>query len=379
MRRPVENRRQVELQARHVGRALGGASAVAPLAAASLAFGVLAGTSGFGSACNNRDVGSRLHRLGPVRSRSRLWHRKWRASDGHWRHFSQRTIRRVRLSGTGPSAAAPSPSLLQDPFVLDESWGVAMNPDGSVDVARLVGAGCLPYVSWASGTAIGAMGTQWLPVADRFGLDAAFPASSWLSPCRGWNPPSADRGPGRSRLTLVLTPSRVLHRAVPQTRPSHSGRGGPVLGPMGYVSDLHMKEPAMFVADIADAPRRERDGLLSHVLLQEGDVPDTALTVTWVEVPTGSFQRSHRHEPEQAYVIVSGHGSMTVGRDEQEVRTGQLIHVPSQVPHAIRNTGREPLRYVSASSPAFRITDLYDTGELARRTTDLVPEPEDRP
>jgi mannose-6-phosphate isomerase-like protein (cupin superfamily) len=124
----------------------------------------------------------------------------------------------------------------------------------------------------------------------------------------------------------------------------------------------------MFVSDKAQARRRERGGLASYVLLQEGDVPDSALTVTWVEVAREGGQRSHRHLPEQVYVIVSGRGHMVVDGEERDVREGQLIHIPPGKEHEIRNAGRESLQYVSASSPAFRITDLYDEGEL--RTDD---------
>jgi predicted branched-subunit amino acid permease len=64
----------------------------------------------------------------------------------------------------------------QGQFVLDESWAVAMKPDGGVDVARLVGAGCLLYAGWVAGTVFGALGAGWLPGPQQLGLDAAFPA-----------------------------------------------------------------------------------------------------------------------------------------------------------------------------------------------------------
>ena len=35
------------------------------------------------------------------------------------------------------------------------------------------------------------------------------------------------------------------------------------------------------------APGRERDRLVSHILLHEGDVPEARLTVTWVDVAPG--------------------------------------------------------------------------------------------
>src|SRR5215216_2664613 len=69
----------------------------------------------------------------------------------------------------------------------------------------------------------------------------------------------------------------------------------------------------MFVAHANTAPTRHLDGLTSRALLQEGDVADADLTVTWVDVEPGSAQQTHAHDPQQIYVIVAGHGRMTVG------------------------------------------------------------------
>lgn len=114
-----------------------------------------------------------------------------------------------------------------------------------------------------------------------------------------------------------------------------------------------------------DAPRRELHGLVSHVLLQEGDAGDPAMTVTLVDVAPLSRQRPHRHEPQQAYVVVEGEGIMHVDRATRRMRRGDLALVPSGAEHWIENpSAAEALRYVSASAPAFRVTDLYDRGPL---------------
>jgi mannose-6-phosphate isomerase-like protein (cupin superfamily) len=120
----------------------------------------------------------------------------------------------------------------------------------------------------------------------------------------------------------------------------------------------------MFTASIDEAPRRERDGLVSHVLLETGTVPDTALAVTWVEVEPGAGQVPHRHPPEQVYVLVAGRGRMRIGDEERELRAGDLARVPPSVEHGILNTGQEPLVYVSAASPAFSVTGAYDSGAI---------------
>jgi mannose-6-phosphate isomerase-like protein (cupin superfamily) len=62
----------------------------------------------------------------------------------------------------------------------------------------------------------------------------------------------------------------------------------------------------------------------------------------------------HSHpEAEQVYVIVAGNGLMRVDDEEQEVTPGTLAFIPRGASHAIRNTGSEPLVYVSATSPPF--------------------------
>ncbi len=73
----------------------------------------------------------------------------------------------------------------------------------------------------------------------------------------------------------------------------------------------------MFTRNRSESPRRERDGLVSHILLAEGDVVGGELTVTWVDVAPGSAQRPNGHGSEQVYVVVEGRGLMRVGDEER--------------------------------------------------------------
>ena len=56
---------------------------------------------------------------------------------------------------------------------------------------------------------------------------------------------------------------------------------------------------------------------------------------------------------------------MKVGGDEREVSEGQMVFIPPNAEHGIVNTGEGPLTYVSAATPAFEVTDLYDAGQLS--------------
>ncbi len=116
----------------------------------------------------------------------------------------------------------------------------------------------------------------------------------------------------------------------------------------------------MIIRRKGTASQRTTGGLTSHVLLEKGDGADSRLAVTWVDVAPGGAQKPHRHEPEQVYVIVRGQGRMVVDDAERDIGEGDLVFVPPNALHGIRNTGEQTLTYVSASTPTFGITALYD-------------------
>jgi len=117
----------------------------------------------------------------------------------------------------------------------------------------------------------------------------------------------------------------------------------------------------------SEVPQRQRDGLLSHILLQQGDVPNTQLSVTWVEVESGASQKPHKHPPEQSYIIIQGQGKMNVGDESCMVQKGDILYIPSNILHFIENYGEKTLIYISASTPAYDFKALYDKGDLSKR------------
>jgi len=121
----------------------------------------------------------------------------------------------------------------------------------------------------------------------------------------------------------------------------------------------------MYVKDLGNAPTRELDGLVSHILLEEGDAPGGEMSITWVDVEPGNEQPQHSHDPQQVYVITRGSGRMKVGEQERDVSAGSMVFIPSNTEHGIVNTGDETLTYVSAATPAFPVTELYDAGQIS--------------
>ena len=124
----------------------------------------------------------------------------------------------------------------------------------------------------------------------------------------------------------------------------------------------------MFKRGRSKSFRRERDGLVSHILLHEGYVPEALLTVTWVDVTPGSGQRPPGPVPEQVYVVVRGRGGMRLGDEKRTVAEGDKVFIPPGVLHSVKNASEEVLAYVSAATPTVDWRAFYDEGPLGPRS-----------
>ena len=77
-----------------------------------------------------------------------------------------------------------------------------------------------------------------------------------------------------------------------------------------------------------------------------GDVLRTSdFTAGVTELEVGGWLGSHRHEPSEIYYVLSGEGVLSVDGRDHPVRAGTAAHIPSNSEHAIRNMGRDQLRF----------------------------------
>ena len=83
-----------------------------------------------------------------------------------------------------PMSAAVGPSFSGGPLrraakgqtVVDASWALSSRGDGTFDEHLLMGASAVAYVTWVTGTVVGALWGDKLGDPDSLGLDAIFPA-----------------------------------------------------------------------------------------------------------------------------------------------------------------------------------------------------------
>ncbi len=94
--------------------------------------------------------------------------------------------------------------------------------------------------------------------------------------------------------------------------------------------------------------------LTSFMLISPQNSSARNLSLQVSEVPVGSAQPLHAHEPEQCYYLIKGQGLMIIEDAAREVVSGDAILIPPNKKHGIKNTGKEVLEYLTANSPVFK-------------------------
>jgi mannose-6-phosphate isomerase-like protein (cupin superfamily) len=81
-------------------------------------------------------------------------------------------------------------------------------------------------------------------------------------------------------------------------------------------------------------------------------------------VPPQTTTLLHRHQKtEEIYHITTGHGLMTLGKEQFEVSPGDTILISPGTPHCIRNTGEQNLTILCSCAPAYSHEDTELLGE----------------
>lgn len=68
------------------------------------------------------------------------------------------------------------------------------------------------------------------------------------------------------------------------------------------------------------------------------------VSIIFVDVPPGGGHRLHRHPYMEIFIVHVGTATFTVGDATYDVRAGQIVVDPADIPHAFVNSGAGPLR-----------------------------------
>ena len=106
------------------------------------------------------------------------------------------------------------------------------------------------------------------------------------------------------------------------------------------------------VVSIADLPPLEglRGVVPGRFLLEGSRFGLDHLTLVMGETAPGQGAPLHRHSYEELFIVHGGRGTYTVGEGIVEAGPGEVVLIPSGVPHRFVNNGRETLYHTAVHS-----------------------------
>jgi quercetin dioxygenase-like cupin family protein len=91
------------------------------------------------------------------------------------------------------------------------------------------------------------------------------------------------------------------------------------------------------------------EGALRWRTLVSGDrTPSSRLSVGVLEVPPGSELAPHHHHPQEVYYLTAGRAEVYLDGAWREARAGDVVYVPGDGRHGVRNRGDALCRLVWA-------------------------------
>ncbi len=112
------------------------------------------------------------------------------------------------------------------------------------------------------------------------------------------------------------------------------------------------------------SPIKALDGAWVYELLSDEECRDLGLSLAWGQLKGERKAVPHYHElSEEWYYIVSGRGKIKLGKSEQEVQQGSLIHIPKTVIHGLENRSSASLEVVCIACPPYIPSDFIPVKE----------------
>ncbi|MGM0595130.1 MAG: cupin domain-containing protein [Pseudomonadota bacterium] len=101
-----------------------------------------------------------------------------------------------------------------------------------------------------------------------------------------------------------------------------------------------------------------RDGSAIRELMHPAVHGNTNQSLAEATVAPGERTRLHRHHrSEELYHITAGSGRMQLGEERFAIHTGDTVAIAPGTPHALENTGDEPLRVLCCCAPPYAHED----------------------
>lgn len=89
-----------------------------------------------------------------------------------------------------------------------------------------------------------------------------------------------------------------------------------------------------------------------------------AISLATIFVEPGAASTPHFHKvTEEIYYFIEGEGKVTCGGETFKVGPGSAVYIPVGEVHWVENTSAKRLKFVSADSPTFDLSDIFPPEE----------------
>jgi quercetin dioxygenase-like cupin family protein len=93
-----------------------------------------------------------------------------------------------------------------------------------------------------------------------------------------------------------------------------------------------------------------------------------------LEVPAGCRLPRHTDSAEETVVVLSGSARVSIDGEQGDAAAGDVVVIPRDVPHEVRNAGDEPLRFAAVYASTDVVTtyedDVQPDGSCERKPVD---------
>ena len=89
-----------------------------------------------------------------------------------------------------------------------------------------------------------------------------------------------------------------------------------------------------------------KDVIRWRILLSGERTPTQGISMGTLELPSGSSLDAHHHAPLEVYFFTEGNGTLLIGAEQRSVRAGDVVYIPGNQVHGVKNTSDEVLKLV---------------------------------
>jgi len=108
----------------------------------------------------------------------------------------------------------------------------------------------------------------------------------------------------------------------------------------------------------------------TYTITVTGEQTNGRFCVIDMHIPPGGGPPPHRHDFEEAFILLEGEMQATVRGEKLLVRAGDTLNIPANAPHQFHNASTRPVRLLCICSPAGQEKFFMEVGvPVATRTT----------